>query len=518
MQRRHPSLLLAVAAAMVVTACAGASGNPAQESAPATPSLPSTSIPASPPPAPPGDAPPPTTASTTTATRPNIVLVLTDDLDSGLLQYMPNLKNLVQAPGLTFTNYYVTSALCCPSRVSMFRGQYPHNTTVLTNEDGFAKFHKQGLESSTFATWLQGAGYRTALMGKYLNGYLEPRGAGLFEYVPPGWSEWDVAGDGFREVDYTLNQNGVLRQFAHAPQDVLTDVLRARADTFITQATAAAQPFFLELSTFAPHFPYTVLDRFANTFPDVTAPRPPSFNARGQGEPKWLAVQPTLSADAIAALDSAYRRRVRSVQGIDESIGHLIDTLRATGALDDTYFIFTSDNGYHLGQHRLQPGKQTPYDSDVRVPLIVRGPGVVPGSVAAMAMNVDLAPTFAALAGVRAPDFVDGQSLVPLLHGSVPAQWRDAVLVEHEGPNALPGDPDYQPDDNPTSYVALRTATKLFVQYHSGELELYDYTTDPNELVNLAPSAAPAALEPYQRALYALRQCKAETCRLPATG
>jgi N-acetylglucosamine-6-sulfatase len=446
---------------------------------------------------------------------PNIVLVLTDDLDSSLVQYMPKLRELVQAPGLTFTNYYVSSALCCPSRVSLLRGQLPHNTTVLTNEDGFAKFHQLGLESSTVATWLQSAGYRTALMGKYLNGYLEARGAGLFEFVPPGWSEWDVAGDGFREVDYTMNHNGVLRQYGHAPQDVLSDVVRARADAFITQSSESKQPFFLELSTFAPHAPYTVLDRYANTFPDVKAPRPPSFNARGQGEPKWLAAQPALTAADITALDAKYRRRVQSVQSIDEMIGHLFDTLGRTGALDNTYFVFTSDNGYHIGQHRLQAGKQTAYDSDIRVPLIVRGPGVAHGSATAMTMNVDLAPTFAALAGAGVPDFVDGQSLVPLLGGATPKGWRDAVLVEHEGPAALPGDPDYQPDDNPTSYVALRTATRLFVQYRSGEFELYDYSTDPNELVNLVASTNPSDLARYQHALDGLRRCRAESCRGP---
>ena len=449
---------------------------------------------------------------------PNIVLVLTDDLDTGLLQYMPKLRELVQAQGLSFSNYYVSSALCCPSRASLFRGQLPHNTTVLTNEDGFAKFHQLGLESSTVATWLQSAGYRTALMGKYLNGYLEARGAGLFEYVPPGWSEWDVAGDGFREIDYTLNHNGVLTKYGHSPQDVLSDVLRARADTFITQSTDAHQPFFLELSTFAPHFPYTVLDRYANTFPDVKAPRPPSFNVQGQGEPKWLAAQPPLTAADVTELDATYRRRVQSVQGIDEMIGHLFDTLGSTGALDNTYFVFTSDNGYHLGQHRLKAGKQTAFDSDIRVPLIVRGPGVARGSVDAMTMNVDLAPTFAALAGARVPDFVDGQSLVPLLNGSTPPGWRDAVLVEHEGPAALPGDPDYQADDNPTSYVALRTAAQLFVQYRSGERELYDYSADPNELVNRVASASPAELARLQRMLDQLRGCKAETCRGPMTS
>jgi len=429
------------------------------------------------------------------------------------VQYMPKLTELVGAHGASFTNYYVTSALCCPSRVSMLRGQFPHNTTVLTNEDGFAKFHQLGLESSTIATWLQSAGYRTALMGKYLNGYLEARGAGFFEYVPPGWSEWDVAGDGFREIDYTLNHNGVLEQYGHAPEDVLTDVLRGRADAFIAQSTQAGQPFFLDLSVFAPHFPYTALERYANTFPDVTAPRPPSFNARGQGEPKWLAVQPALTAADIAVLDADYRRRVQSVQGIDELIGHLFDTLQRTGALDNTYFVFSSDNGYHIGQHRLRPGKQTAYDSDIRVPLMVRGPGIARGTVAAMAMNVDLAPTFASLAGVRVPDFVDGRSLVPLLRETTPQDWRDAVLVEHEGPTAVPGDPDYQPDDNPTSYAAIRSATKLFVQYHSGEYELYDYTTDPDELVNRAASTSAAELARYQRALDDFRRCQADKCR-----
>ena len=454
--------------------------------------------------------------TTTAPVRPNIVFVLADDLDSGLVQYMPKLTELVQASGVSFTNYYVTSALCCPSRVSMLRGQYPHNTTVLTNEDGFSKFRQLGLESSTIATWLQSAGYRTALMGKYLNGYLEAPGVGFFEYVPPGWGEWDVAGSGFGEVDYTMNHNGTLTKYGHSPQDVLTDVLMARADTFITKSTDARQPFFLELSTFAPHFPYTVLDRYANTFPGITAPRPPSFNARGQGEPKWLAVQPSLTTADIATLDAKFRRRVQAVQGIDELIGHIFESLQRTGALDNTYFVFSSDNGYHVGQHRLQPGKQTPYDSDIRVPLLVRGPGIARGSVDAMSMNIDLAPTFASLAGVQTPDFVDGRSLVPLLRGTTPSDWREVVLIEHEGPTAVPGDPDYQLDDNPTSYTAIRSANRLFVEYHSGEFELYDYVTDPHELVNRAATTSAIELSHYQRTLHTLGGCRAETCRAPA--
>ena len=148
--------------------------------------------------------------------RPNIVFVMVDDLDSELIGHMPNLQSLVQAQGASFSNYFVTSALCCPSRSSFMRGQYPHNTTILTNEDGFVKFHKTGLESSTVATWLQAGGYRTALMGKYLNGYLEAPGAGLFEFVPPGWSEWDVAGDGLRQG---LTRVGASRPLCAAGSD-----------------------------------------------------------------------------------------------------------------------------------------------------------------------------------------------------------------------------------------------------------------------------------------------------------
>ena len=450
--------------------------------------------------------------STAPRPRPNIVFVLTDDLDSSLVQYMPKLNQFVRDEGLQFDNYFVSSAVCCPSRVSMLRGQLPHNTTVLTNEDGFMKFHRLGLESSTIATWLQSAGYRTALMGKYLNGYLEARGAGLHHYVPPGWSEWHVIGDGYREYDYTMNRNGSLVAFGHEPQHALTDVLRNSANAFITDSVGRGQPFFLTVSAFAPHAPYAALDRYAMSYPGVSAPRPPSFNARGQGEPKWLAAQPSLTPAAIASIDAKYRKRVQAVQGVDELIGDVVTTLQRAGVLDDTYIVFASDNGYHLGQHRLQPGKQTAYDSDIRVPLIVRGPGVARGSTTAPALNIDLAPTFAALGGATPPSFVDGRSLEPLLRGTTPANWRDTVFIEHEGPLALPGDPDYQPDDNPTRYVALRTADHLFVVYHSGERELYDYGRDPYELDNRAGAMSPDQLARYERALEALARCRGDTC------
>jgi arylsulfatase A-like enzyme len=388
----------------------------------------------------------PTTAP---AQRPNIVFVMVDDLDTELVDHMPNLQALVRDKGASFDDYFVTSALCCPSRSSFLRGQYPHNTTVLTNEDGFSKFHALGLEKSTVATWLQTAGYRSALMGKYLNGYLEAPGTGLFDYVPPGWNEWDVAGDGFREVDYTLNHNGTLEAHGAAPQDFLTDVLTTRATSFIADNAAAGRPFFLELSTFAPHFPYTSPARYAADFTAAQAPRPASFDVAGTAEPAWLAGLPLLTAAQIADIDVAYQKRLRAVQGID-----------------------------------------------------------------AMAANVDLAPTFAAWAGADVPSFVDGRALQPLLGGATPANWRNAVLVEHTGPPTLPGDPDYQLTDNPTSYVALRTVTHLYVSYANGDEELYDRAVDPDELHNVRSSANATVLAGLRATLLALRSCQAQQCRV----
>lgn len=448
------------------------------------------------------------------AERPNIVFVLVDDLDTELVDHMPNLQALVRDKGASFADYLVTSALCCPSRSSFLRGQYPHNTTVLTNEDGFSKFHALGLEKSTIATWLQTAGYRTALMGKYLNGYLEAPGKGLFDYVPPGWNEWDVAGDGFREVDYTLNHNGTLETHGAAPQDFLTDVLTARATSFIADNAAAGRPFFLELSTFGPHFPYTSPARYAGDFTTAQAPRPASFDVVGTDEPAWLAGLALLTPAQIADIDAAYQKRLRAVQGIDAMIARIVDALGESGVVDNTYIVFTSDNGYHLGQHRLQPGKQTAFDPDIRVPLFVRGPGVKHERIDAMAANIDLAPTFAGWAGAHVPSFVDGRALQPLLGGATPANWRNAVLVEHTGPPTLPGDPDYQLTDNPTSYLALRTATHLYVSYANGDEELYDRAVDPDELHNVRSSANGTVLAGLRATLLALRSCQAQQCRV----
>ncbi|AGL19841.1 sulfatase [Actinoplanes sp. N902-109] len=451
--------------------------------------------------------------------RPNIVLVLTDDLAMNLLGYLPQVTAMREA-GTTFANYTVTDSLCCPSRASMLTGKFPHNTGIFTNggdDGGYPEFHRRGLERSTFATDLQKAGYRTALLGKYLNRY--PPRAGV---VPPGWSEWYVAGNGYAQYDYDLLENGQVKHYGSTSADYLTDVISAKAQTFITAAAAARTPFLVELATFAPHRPYTPALRDRNSFPDVTAPRSPAFDTLPTDPPAWLATRTPLTAAEQRDLDVVFRRRVQSVQSVDRMLGALRDTLTRTGVAGNTVVVFTSDNGYHLGEHRLRPGKQTAFDTDIHVPLVVTGPGVRAGAtVARPAENIDLRPTFADLAGVPVPGDVDGTSLVPLLRGAAVKNWRGTALVEHHGPDLDRADPDYAPtaSGNPATYAALRTPRYTYVEYRNGFREYYDNLRDPHQLHNIADRLPRTTVDRLHRQVLAMTSCRgAAVCQARARG
>lgn len=477
-------------------------------------------------------------AQSAASSSPNIIFLLTDDLDAASIASMPNLQALLVEQGASFSQFFDTVSLCCPSRAATLRGQYAHNTQILSNRPplgGFERFYELGHENSTVATWLQGAGYRTALLGKYLNGYPQE---GAPDYVPPGWDEWasPVAGNPYGNYNYTLNENGALVAYGDSPADYLTDVLAAKATSFIT--TPDGRPFFLYLATYAPHGPATPAPRHQDTFPGATAPRTVSFDEEDVSDkPAWVRGQPALNRLGIRQIDTLYRKRLQSLLAVDEMIGALVETLRASGQLDNTYLFFTSDNGFHLGQHRLLPGKQTAYEEDIRVPLLVRGPGVPAGrTLDHLAGNTDLAPTFAALAGAPAPDFIDGRSLAPLLGADPPppAAWRQAYLVEHTLPvrerERRPrsgGDRDgtREPPDlfelaqpgrdklQIPTYAALRTVDYLYVEYATGERELYDLLADPNQLHNLAATADPALLGELSPRLAELRGCAGAACR-----
>jgi N-acetylglucosamine-6-sulfatase len=450
--------------------------------------------------------------------RPNIVFVLTDDLSMSLLRYMPRVKAM-QQNGLTLRDYFVSDSLCCPSRSSIFTGNLPHDTHVFSNfgsDGGFNAFHARGEEQHTFAVALRQAGYATAMMGKYLNGYLSAPGsvgdgspaAVPPTYVPPGWSEWDVAGFGYPEFDYTMNENGTLHSYGSQPSDYLTDVIASKGVDFIDRSARAGLPFFLELATFAPHTPYTPAPRDASAFPGLTAPRPPSFDALPIHAPRWLAAHDPLSPAQIDQIDFAFAQRVRAVQAVDRLIGQVEQALVADHVAGNTYVVFSSDNGLHTGEYRLMPGKMTAFDTDIHVPLVVVGPDVAAGVTStAMAENIDLAKTFTTIGGTSLPG--DGRSLLPLLDGTTPADWRDAIVVEHHGPDRSGSDPDYQQPaaGNPRTYEAMRTHGYLYVEYNNGEREFYDLRADPFELNNVA-----GTLTSQERALLHADLRAMETC------
>src|SRR5215470_12317081 len=334
------------------------------------------------------------------------------------------------------------------------------------------------------ATLLHDAGYRTVLLGKYLNG--NQNTAPAF-YIPPGWDEWysPYAGNPYSEYNYTLNENGTLKTYGATAADYLTDVIHAKAVDFIKRVPSS-QPLFVYFATYAPHSPYTPAPRHATLFPNIKAPRPPSFNeADTTDKPDYIKTRPLLTQTQIDNIDEAYRNRLRALQAVDEAIGDLIATLSATGRLSNTYIVFTADNGYHMGEHRLLPGKYTPYETDLHVPLIIRGPGVAAGvSRSEYTADLDLAETFAELAGVPPLSFSDGRSLRPLFSSVSPGSWRRSLLLEEFGTGEF--DP---PDERPSprepldkqdlatvvpipSYSGFQAPGYKYIEYKSGEKEL----------------------------------------------
>ncbi len=253
----------------------------------------------------------------------------------------------------------------------------------------------------------------------------------------------------------------------------------------------------LEVSTFAPHRPYTPAPRYAHSDSGVPYPKTEAYDRLPVNPPSWLKGRKPLSATEQRKITREYDMRLEADMSVDDMIGSLETELQAKGLAKNTYFVFSSDNGLHMGEYRLGPGKQTAFDTDIHVPLIVTGPGVPAGHVVnQLTSNIDLCPTFETLADVPVPATVDGHSLAALWHGQDPPDWRQALLIEHHGPDDQPGDPDRQNAVNgdPPSYEAVRTATALYVRYSNGEQEYYNTVDDPYELDNIAAGGIPPAL------------------------
>jgi N-acetylglucosamine-6-sulfatase len=450
-------------------------------------------------------------AQTVTA-QPNIVFILTDDMRKDDLMYMPKTHSLLREQGMGFRNAFVSNALCCPSRATIMRGQYSHNTGVWCNSPtdspsttlcGWQAYQDNSNEADNVATRLQDAGYRTGLFGKYLNGYNTME-------IPPGWDRWFAHVNDIDYYDYQINDDGTIKHYESTSADYETDVIANHAKTFIGTSAKAGVPFFAYVAPYAPHFPATPAPRDLHTYDGFKARRLPSFNEKDVTDNlSWIRQLPRLSDAKKAKIDNQHERRAESLQAVDDLVAGVVGTLKDKGVLSSTYIFFTSDNGWHEGEHRIQQGKWRPYEEDIHMPLVVRGPGVAAGSTTyKLVLNTDYLPTFTDLAGEQIPHYVDGRSLRPVLDGSV-TSWRSAILLEAAA-------------NHSQAYRGIRTVStntitkRKYVEYAGGARELYNLETDGYELTNSYDAAAPPTSLAMR--LQALKVCAAYTCRTAEDG
>ena len=457
---------------------------------------------------------------TAAADKPNIVFVLADDMRKDDLRYMPQTKELLQSRGMTFQNAFVSNSLCCPSRATIMRGQYSHNNGVWSNDPttdastsgGWQTYKSVGDELDNVATRLDAAGYRTALIGKYLNGYRNTTD------VPPGWDRWfaTVEPGAYDYFDYVMIDDGTKRHYGTSDSDYKTDVLSRKTNDFITNS-APGGPFFAYVAPVAPHEPATPAPRHAHTHDGANGPRLPSFDEEDVSDkPSWMRQLPRLTATQMAEIDDDHERRVESLQAVDDLVGKMVATLKNARVMSNTYIFFTSDNGWHHGEHRVPQSKWRSYEEDIHMPLVVRGPGVEADSTThKLTLNTDYLPTFTDLADVQVPPYVDGRSLKPVLSGSA-TSWRNAILLE--APPSLSGRPAYRG----IRTVATSTTKSKYVEHANGERELYRLDSDPFELVNRYSATNPPSV--LASRLKALKTCAADataptvTCQVAEGG
>ncbi len=480
---------------------------------------------------PPASAAPGSTAGDgTTDERPNVVLIESDDQTLDSMRFMPHTEQLIGEKGATFPVSIASWPLCCPSRATLLTGQYAHNHGVLGNKDvplgGFDR-----LDSETaLPVWMENAGYYTAHIGKYLNGYEEsPVG------VPPGWTEWHGSKDTYKFYGYTLLEDGENVQYGNPledpdnpadPASYSTDVYTDKAVEIIDRRAQDPEPFFLSLAYLAPHSGAPQPNQGSG--PSVCAgsakpakrhigdlaaeptPVPPNFNeADTSDKPLSIRRRAPLTEEQLLRIDRSFHCRAESLLAIDEGVQRIVGALRKSGELKNTLIIYTSDNGFFGGEHRIPNGKNRVYEEAARVPLLMRGPEIPEGvTVEEMAVNTDLAPTLADVAGAFPLVEVDGRSLIPLAQRPDRYRGRE-VLIEQFSSIGEDGEPAG------IQYSAIRTERYKYVENATGEVELYDLELDPYELENQRrnPDYQKVKLALAGR-LATLRDCAGSECRL----
>jgi arylsulfatase A-like enzyme len=441
------------------------------------------------------------------ANRPNVLVLMSDDQALESLRVMGNVRTLLANQGVTFDNNFVSYSLCCPSRSTFLTGQYAHNHRVLGNAPPNGGYDKLD-HSNTLAVWLQRAGYVTIHLGKYLNGYGRVRQT----EIPAGWSEWygSIDPSTYQFYNYTLNENGKLVKYGADAASYQADVYARKAVEIIRRQQADPRPFFLNVAFLAPHSggprepgdPANMATpvpapRHRNLFATEPLPNAPSFNeADVSDKPSGIRSRPLLTQARINAIRENYQQRLESLLAVDEAVGEIVRALEATGEINNTYIIFTSDNGFFHGEHRVPSGKVLLYEPSIRVPLIIRGPRIPRGGHRPqLVANIDLAPTIVAATHVPPARVMDGRSLLPIARNRLLFWGRDLLL------------------ETPT-YSAIRTPRWKYAEHVNGEKELYDLLVDRDELVSHHNDPRYARIQTdLANRLTRLKGCSGLTCR-----
>jgi N-acetylglucosamine-6-sulfatase len=445
------------------------------------------------------------------AARPNVVVIMTDDQAVSQMSALATVRNQIMSQGVTFDRAIDPIPLCCPARASFLTGQYPHNHGVLANngtKGGYAALD----QTNTIARWMHDAGYRTAHIGKYMNGY------NRFRARPTGWDEWwATSKNPFLMWDYTLNHNGQEVHYGYASADYKTDVLTGLALAFIQSMQGSPQPLYLNLWYTAPHAEQGTdsrgvtynqaprpAPRHVGAFASAALPNDPSIGeADVSDKPAWVRALSPIGTSRRATLTQRYRTELASLLSVDEGVAKVITALTNAGRLANTILIFMSDNGYTHGEHRVAAQKVVVYEPSLLVPLCVRGPGFAPGTrVGTPVSAIDLAPTLVQAAGTTAGRTIDGRPLSDAMSGAI---GPDRAILVASGTDTTP---DRQ-------YIGVHTNRWTYTELLTKEKEVYDLATDPYQLTNIAgePSVVnqQAALK---NLLTALRTAKGAACNV----
>jgi N-acetylglucosamine-6-sulfatase len=450
------------------------------------------------------------TGSSQAQSKPNVVVLLTDDQTLESMRVMSGVRSEIAAAGTTFTRAFVSNPLCCPSRATLYTGQYTHNHGVIGNrppEGGYGRLDK----SQWLPVWLQRAGYHTVHIGKFMNRYGQDSPP---TEVPPGWSEWYTSVDPstYRFLFYDLNENGVVTQYPTYSSDEYSE----RAVDAVRRLAPSGTPFFLSVAYLAPHSgapresddPTGIATpmpapRHRDAFANEPLPVTPAFDeANVSDKPTFVRRRPRLSPERVGAITENYRQELESLLAVDEGVVRIVQALRDAGELEDTLIVFTSDNGFFHGEHRVPYGKVMVYEPSIRVPLLMRGPGVPRGERRdQLVTNADLAPTIMEAAGARPEGRgPDGRPLFPLLEDRGLAWGRDLLVEGTPGIRAV-------------AYGAVRNDRFVYAEHDNGENELYDLRSDPHQLRNVIGQPRYEEIEArLAERLAALLACSGRSC------